>query len=102
MTTSADVRIEARHYVMFAALAPLMGVAAYTYDGIFVGATWTRAMRNLMVTALAIYLGVWWATRGLGNTGLWIAILTFLAARGMLQAINYPRLVGATFNTRRR
>jgi MATE family multidrug resistance protein len=97
MTTSADVRLEARHYMTFAALAPVMGVLAYTYDGIFIGATWTRAMRNLMVTALAIYLAVWWATQGLGNSGLWIAILTFLAARGLLQACFYPRLVKGTF-----
>jgi MATE family, multidrug efflux pump len=97
MTASADVRIAARHYVTFAAMAPVMGVLAYTYDGIYVGATWTHAMRNLMVAALVIYLGVWWATQGLGNTGLWIAILTFLLVRGILQAIWYPRLVGGTF-----
>jgi MATE family multidrug resistance protein len=97
MTTSADVRIDARQYVMFAALAPAMGVLAYTYDGIFIGATWTRAMRNLMVAALVIYLGVWWATQGLGNAGLWIAILTFLLARGLLQAVWYPKLARQAF-----
>ena len=54
-------------------------------------------MRNLMVTALAIYLATWWALRGYGNTGLWMAILMFLAARGALQAARYPALVRATF-----
>jgi multidrug resistance protein, MATE family len=54
-------------------------------------------MRNLMVAALAIYLAAWWTLQGYGNTGLWIALLVFLASRGMLQAARYPRLMSVTF-----
>jgi MATE family multidrug resistance protein len=86
MTTSADVRETAAQFLIFAAAAPLAGVAAYTFDGIYIGATWTRDMRNLMLAALALYFAAWWVTRGLGNAGLWSAILTFLIARGALQA----------------
>jgi multidrug resistance protein, MATE family len=97
MTTSDAVREGARRFMLFAALAPALGVAAYAFDGIYIGATWARDMRNLMVAALAIYLATWWALRGLGNGGLWIALLTFLAARGALQAVRYRRLVATTF-----
>jgi MATE family multidrug resistance protein len=97
ITTSAEVRQAARQFMLFAALAPVMGVAAYAFDGIYIGATWARDMRNLMVMALAIYLATWWALQGHGNTGLWIALLVFLAARGLLQAIWYPRLAKTTF-----
>jgi MATE family multidrug resistance protein len=97
MTTSDAVRETARQFMLFAALAPALGVAAYAFDGIYIGATWARDMRNLMLAALAIYLATWWALRPYGNNGLWIALLTFLAAHGLLQAARYPRLRSATF-----
>jgi multidrug resistance protein, MATE family len=100
MTTSDAVRETARQFMLFAALAPALGVAAYAFDGIYIGATWARDMRNLMLAALAIYLATWWALRPYGNSGLWIALLTFLAARGLLQAARYPRLRSATFPKR--
>jgi multidrug resistance protein, MATE family len=97
MTTSDAVRETARQFMLLAALAPALGVAAYAFDGIYIGATWARDMRNLMLAALAIYLATWWALQPYGNSGLWIALLTFLAARGLLQAARYPRLRSATF-----
>jgi MATE family multidrug resistance protein len=99
MTTSAEVRQAARQFMLFAALAPVMGVAAYTFDGIYIGATWARDMRNLMIVALAIYLATWWTLQSQGNTGLWIALLVFLAVRGLLQAVRYPRLAATTFHS---
>jgi MATE family multidrug resistance protein len=97
MTASADVRIVARDYLIYAALASVIGVFAFAYDGIYVGATWTRDMRNLMIVSLVLYLGAWWLLRPLGNTGLWLAILIYFGARGALQAVRYPALAHATF-----
>jgi MATE family multidrug resistance protein len=97
MTTSPEVREASRQFLMFAALAPTAGVLAYAYDGIYIGATWARDMRNLMVTALAMYFVTWWVLQPLGNGGLWLALLTFLLARGLLQAARYPFLVKTTF-----
>ena len=92
MTASPDVRRVAHEYLWLAALAPICGVMAFGFDGIYIGATWVRDMRNLMVVAFLIYLSVWWATQPLGNAGLWIAILSFFIARGVLQAARYPAL----------
>lgn len=97
MTTNAEVRSVAKDFMLLAALAPAFGVLAYAYDGIFIGATWTRAMRNLMLAALAIYFAVWWIALPLGNAGLWFALLTFLIARGALQAARYPALLRRAF-----
>jgi MATE family multidrug resistance protein len=97
MTTNAEVRRFANDFLVFAAVAPVLGALAYTYDGVYIGATWSRDMRNLMLAAFALYLGSWWALRGYGNAGLWVAILMFLAARGALQAARYPALVRVTF-----
>ena len=98
MTTSPEVRIAARDYLVYAAFASVIGVFAFTYDGIYIGATWTRDMRNLMIVSLALYFAAWWLTRPLGNAGLWIAILVFFGARGALQAARYPALARATFS----
>jgi len=75
-----------------------LGVAAYAFDGIYIGATWARDMRNLMLAAFAIYLASWWASQSHGNAGLWTALLAFLASRGLLQAMRYPALLRATFD----
>jgi MATE family multidrug resistance protein len=97
MTASPDVRVTARSYLVYAALGSVIGVFAFAYDGIYIGATWTREIRNLMLVALVLYLATWWLTLPLGNTGLWIAILVFFGARGALQAARYPALVRTPF-----
>ena len=97
MTASADVRAVAHQYMWLAALAPVCGVMAFVFDGIYIGATWVRDMRNLMIASLAIYLAVWWASLPLGNAGLWLAMLSFFIARGMLQAARYPALAKRPF-----
>jgi MATE family, multidrug efflux pump len=98
MTASGDVRVTARAYLGYAALASAIGAFAFAYDGIYIGATWTRELRNLMVLALAFYLATWWLTQPLGNTGLWLALLVFFGARGALQAARYPTLAKAAFS----
>lgn len=97
VTTSAAVRDIARAFLPYAALSPLVGAAAFAFDGIYIGATWTAAMRNLMLAALAIDLAVLALAQGLGNHGLWIALLIFLGARGAGQAWLYPRLTRRAF-----
>lgn len=97
ITTSPQVRSAARDYMWLAALGPLCGVMAYSFDGIYIGATWSRDMRNLMMVSLVIYLASWWLLRPFGNAGLWTALLVFLLARGLLQMARYRGLLRTTF-----
>jgi multidrug resistance protein, MATE family len=97
MTASEEVRRGARDYVWFVVLAPLLAVFAFAYDGIYIGATWARDMRNLMVLSLVIFLSAWLALRSFGNAGLWGAMLVFYAARGGLQALRYPAMLKMSF-----
>jgi multidrug resistance protein, MATE family len=97
VSTNPDVRSYAREYLVFAALTPLVGAAAFAFDGIYTGATWTRSMRDLMVIAFAVYAIILLTVGSLGNTALWIALLAFLGARGIGQFILYPRLARKTF-----
>jgi MATE family, multidrug efflux pump len=55
MTANADVRHGARDYLAFVALSPLLAVYAFGYDGVYIGATWAREMRNLMMLSLLIF-----------------------------------------------
>ena len=100
MTASANVQRIAQDYLWFVVASPLLAVFAFGYDGIFIGATWAREMRNLMIISLLGFLATWFALRGLGNTGLWIAMLVLYGARGGLQALRYPANLRASFGTR--
>jgi MATE family multidrug resistance protein len=97
MTASEAVRRGARDYMWFVVLAPLLAVFAFAYDGVFIGATWARDMRNLMALSLVIFLAAWLALRSFGNAGLWGALLVHYAARGGLQALRYPALLKVSF-----
>ena len=97
MTASPAVLQAAHQYLPYAALTPLFGVMAYCFDGIFIGATWARDMRNLMLAALLTYVIAWYALYPFGNAGLWIALLIFLASRGIYQALRFPALRRQTF-----
>jgi multidrug resistance protein, MATE family len=97
MTASADVRTIARDYLPFLLFAPLLGVFAFAFDGVYIGATWARDMRNLMLASLAIFFSAWLALRSFGNAGLWGALLAHYAARGGLEAARYPALLKASF-----
>jgi MATE family multidrug resistance protein len=97
MTASEDVRHSARAYLWFVALSPLLAVFAFGHDGIFIGATWAREMRNLMMLSLVIFLAAWLLLHSFGNAGLWGALLVHYAARGGLQALRYPAMLRASF-----
>lgn len=97
MTASAEVRRIARDYLPFVVVAPLLGVFAFAYDGVYIGATWARDMRNLMVLSLLVFLTAWFALRSFGNAGLWGALLAHYAARGGLEALRYPALLRKSF-----
>jgi multidrug resistance protein, MATE family len=97
LTTNPQVRIYANEYLVFAALVPLVGALAYEFDGVFIGATWTRDMRNMMLLSLAAYLAGFVLLRPFGNTGLWLALLLFLAVRGLTLAWRYRKLSALSF-----
>jgi MATE family multidrug resistance protein len=97
VSTNLEVRSYARDYLVFAAMTPFFGAAAFAFDGIYTGATWTRSMRDLMVIAFIAYGAVLLVAGNLGNTALWIALLIFLSARGLGQFVLYPRLAKKTF-----
>lgn len=93
LTVDAAARSAARGYLAWAAFAPLLGVWAFQLDGIFIGATRTREMRNAMLIATGIFLVAWWLLIPYGNHGLWAALYVNYVARIATLAYFYPALV---------
>lgn len=95
LLTSIDVvAMTASDYRFWVVLAPIIGVWSYLFDGLFVGATLGREMRNTMLVAtFGCYLPAWYLLQGYGNHGLWAALMVLLAARGLCQAAYLPRVL---------
>ncbi len=96
MTTAPDVRIAAREYLPWIAVAPVVGIASWMLDGVFIGATRTGPMRNAMILSVAIYVvAVLILLPQFGNHGLWAALMVLNTARGVTLALRYPALEAA-------
>ncbi len=97
MTTAPEVRAEARVFLPYAVAAPLLGLAPFMLDGVFIGATRTGDMRNMMALSLALYaLAVAVLVPAFGNHGLWAALLFSFVARGITLWLRYPALERGT------
>lgn len=93
MTVSLDVRAETRIYLHFLSILPLIGLFAYMLDGIFIGATRTRDMRNMMFISFVGYLIVLALfVPSLGNNGLWLGLIVLYILRAVTLAFKYPAL----------
>jgi MATE family multidrug resistance protein len=93
MTTAPGVREAARDYLPWMVLAPLAGWASWMFDGIFIGATRTRDMRNMMALSFAGYVVlVLLLMPPFGNHGLWAALIGMFLLRGVTLAFRYPAL----------
>lgn len=82
-TDITSVRAAAYPYLPYLALLPLIAVWSYLLDGLFIGATRAREMRNGMLVSVLVALPVAFVLRGFGNHGLWLAFLLFMALRGV-------------------
>ena len=75
-------------------MSPIISVWGFQLDGIFLGATRTREMRNGMLVALGVFLiAVHTLVPIFGNHGLWLALMVYIAARACVLAVFYPRIV---------
>jgi MATE family multidrug resistance protein len=93
MTTAQDVRTVGYEYLPWMVIAPLAGAAAWMLDGIFIGATRTADMRNMMFISFCIYLiALAILLPKYGNHGLWASLIIFSLARGITLGFKYPRL----------
>ena len=87
------VRLEATQLLPLSALYVLFSCAAFQLDGIFIGASFTRQMRDAAGLSIAVYLIAWWALSDqFGVQGLWGAMIIYVVARAMALLLFYPSL----------
>jgi MATE family multidrug resistance protein len=93
MTTAPEVREAARGYLPWLVAAPLIGVAAWIYDGIFIGALLTGDMLRAMLASVAVYVVALAILVPLaGNHGLWAALMVLNGTRTVTLWRLYPRV----------
>ncbi len=95
MTDDPTVVDACRQFLPWLAVMPLIGCAAFTWDGIYIGATASKGIRDSMIWAVAAFFGVWFAGRILPTAGagaihlLLGAYFAHLAARAILLTLRY-------------
>jgi len=101
MTTNPEIREAALRYLPWAAAMPVMGVWCFQLDGIFIGATRTAEMRNMMLLSLMIYLAAWSLLEpAFGIHGLWASLHVLYVARTLTLLWRLPSLERAAFGAR--
>ena len=99
LTTSPEVREAARLYLPWAAFMPFISVACFQLDGIFIGATRAREMRNASFVSTGAFFVFWYLLLPFGNHGLWAALALFNITRAFALGRYYPRLTAALATT---
>ncbi len=90
MTSSEELRANAQVYVYWVIVAPILAAPAFILDGIFIGATRTKDMRNCMIISFGIYcLVVWLLYEPFGNQGLWAALMVMFIVRAVTLFFQY-------------
>ncbi len=93
MAKVPEVQIEARIYLIYTGFAAILGLGAFMLDGIFIGATRSRDMRDMMAVSLVVYVICLIILIPLmGNHGLWLALLISYVVRGVTLGLRYPAL----------
>lgn len=101
MTVTPEVRTLAREYLFWVALSPVIAVACFQLDGIFIGATRTTDIRNMMIVSVAVFFVAWAVLTPLfGNHGLWAALMVFFVIRAVTLGLRYPALERDAFPNR--
>ena len=90
-TDKTDLLIGARPYLIWIAIAPPINSVAYVWDGVFIGATASTAMRNSMLASTVVFLLAYSLLKGFGNHGLWMALTLFSIARGATLTFLAPK-----------
>ena len=92
LTDLPDVRATAMVYLPWLVVSPLISVWCFLYDGVYVGMTRAREMRNIMVVStFCVFLPLWFVSQPLGNHGLWFALMGFMASRGIGMHLGYRK-----------
>lgn len=93
LTDISAVRLAANELLLLPAIYVFFSFAAFQLDGIFIGASFTRRMRDAAVISITVYLFAWWVLSDrFGIEGLWWAMIIYVVARAIALLLFYPSL----------
>ncbi len=100
ISDNPNILLEVKPYYIYMIVIPLITFAAFIWDGVYIGATASKAIRNTMIIAtIFIFIPAWYLlTPKLGNHGLWISFLCFMTARGVAMTIMAKKNIIQTVN----
>ena len=99
LTDDRNVITAADTYFYWALAIPVAGIAAFIWDGIFIGATATRGMLASMAVAAVCFFAAFYGFRpALGNHALWLAFLIYLSIRGAMQTLLSRKIIEESFS----
>lgn len=95
LTSQTEVLAEAQPFLIWVILVPLASFASFIWDGVYIGATASKAMRNTMlISAFVVFAPVYYfLSPRLNNDALWLAMLLFMFSRGVVQTILYKKAI---------
>jgi len=84
MTSLATVKVIALQSLPWVILLPLISVPGFLLDGVFIGAAWSKPLRNaILFSSLIVFFPIWYLSQPLLNQGLWLTYTCFILARGI-------------------
>ena len=93
-TNNSDLVKQALPYLIWVALTPIINAVAYLWDGIFIGATASKPLRNAMiVSTFVVFFPAYYLLKPLGNHGLWLALMLYSVARGLTLTTLAPKYI---------
>lgn len=88
MTSLTDVKFIAMKSLHWVVILPLISVPGFLLDGVFIGAAYSKPLRNsILFSSLIVFFPVWYVSQPLANQGLWLAYTCFILARGVYLSI---------------
>ncbi len=84
LSSHSDLVQIANAHLIWLIVLPTVSVASFLLDGIFIGATWSKPMRNTMIiSSFVVFLPLTHILKDLGNNGLWLSFIAFIISRGL-------------------
>ncbi len=94
LSSLPEVISVAKHFLVWVIWLPFLSVGGFLLDGIFIGATWSKSMRNTMLfSTFLVYFPCVFLLKSFGNTGLWAAFSLFMLMRGLSLAYVFIKKV---------
>ncbi len=94
LTDKKEIILLAQKFTFWVIIVPIVGFATFIWDGIYVGATASKAMRNSMIVAVIMFFTTYYSLSSIWeNNGLWLAFILYLVGRSVMQTIYAKKVI---------